>query len=86
MRFLTIEVWKTKSRRIPPWTWRLLHFNGQVMANAAETYDSKSNAVRAARRMHALLSEPQPARVVTLEEDGARVIQVPKEPLQTETS
>lgn len=33
------------------WRWRLTSANGNILADSAEGYDSRSNAIRAARRL-----------------------------------
>jgi uncharacterized protein YegP (UPF0339 family) len=33
------------------WRWRIVHRNGQVVADSGEGYSTRSNAIRAARRL-----------------------------------
>lgn len=50
MKTLAVEIYKSKAR-VTPWTWRLRHRNGKIVANAAETFDNAGNARRAGKRM-----------------------------------
>jgi uncharacterized protein YegP (UPF0339 family) len=44
----TLEVYEDSARE---WRWRIKHVNGQIIADGGEGYSSRSNAVRAARRL-----------------------------------
>lgn len=65
----TIEVHKTRART-NPWTWRMVAGNGQIVGNAAETFDSAGNAKRAALK----IGKQMHARVWMLDGDGAKVV------------
>lgn len=39
------------------WRWRLIHTNGNVLADSGEGYNSKANALRAARRVGVNISK-----------------------------
>jgi hypothetical protein len=45
-----IHVYKSKARA-KPWTWQMVSRNGNIVSNAAETYDKPGNAKRAAIRI-----------------------------------
>jgi uncharacterized protein YegP (UPF0339 family) len=51
MKTIRIEVWKARKG----WTWRMMHRNGNTIANAAETYDDRTKGRRAGVNMGKIL-------------------------------
>lgn len=52
-RRLTIEIYKGKGKQ--QWRWRLLAHNFKIIADSAEAYANRSNALRAAKRIKDIL-------------------------------
>lgn len=48
----------------PCWFWRLRAGNGEIVADGAESYTRRSNAVRAAKRVLALAAKPPKVVIV----------------------
>jgi uncharacterized protein YegP (UPF0339 family) len=44
----TLEVYEDSARE---WRWRIKHANGRIIADGGEGYSTRSNAIRAARRL-----------------------------------
>lgn len=64
---MRIEVFPFRSRSPQKYSWRLRSRNGQVIANAAESFDSKANAKLAAKRIAKTLNDAFPVWEVNVD-------------------
>ena len=48
---MIVEVYEGRGKRNNRWRWRLRSRNGRIVATSHEAFYSRSNAIRAARRL-----------------------------------